>query len=149
LDERSSPETSSHEQALGQWKPGEGCQRPRDVDLRHPQLYLAGIELLAEPCHLLEQRSWLETSAQRLLPSLHFPQDLGSPNRIHVGEGSAEKGRKAEAEDRPDVAVARAADDVFFQAANRFVDELKRAAFRHFLAIEALALPSMRQQGVY
>src|SRR5215471_16930465 len=93
LDERCSPEARSHEQPLTEWETGEGCQGRRDVNVGHPELGLAGIELLAEPRHLLEHRGWLEAFPESFLPTLHLAEHFRSPKRIHVAEPPAEKGR--------------------------------------------------------
>ncbi len=47
---------------------------------------------------------------------------------VHIAERAAEERREADAEHRADVAVARAADHAFVQAARRFVQHHHHAA---------------------
>src|SRR5207248_1298714 len=83
-----------------------------------------------------QQRRRLEPRSQLFLVVLGALEQLAGAESIGPAKRPAQKRREAEAEDRPDVAVARASQHAVAEAANRLVHHLQRAALGHLVAIE-------------
>ena len=85
------------------------------------------------------KRSPKRPSRRRIRSSTRF-----APLGVGPAERTAAEGREAQAEDRADVAVARAAQDPFTQREDGLVDHLQHAALDDLLAVDLLALPPAR-----
>src|SRR5258705_8465117 len=79
------------------------------------------IETLVCPRLFHEQASWSESPREPVVQRLQLIHDPRGPHTVHVSEGAATEGRKADTEHRPDVAVARRPEHAFLQAEHRLV----------------------------
>src|SRR5690348_8216350 len=84
------------------------------------------VEAFAPSSHVDEDRRGGPSLAEAHLVAAHAAKDLRGAERIDVAERPAAERRKAEPEDRADVAVARAPQNAFLEAEERFVHELQR-----------------------
>src|SRR5687768_5435527 len=73
-----------------------------------------------------QQRRRLEAFAVLALVVLGSLEQVGQPHALGVAERPPQEGRESKTEDRPDVAVARAAQDTLAQATEGLVHHLKR-----------------------
>src|SRR5207237_5496084 len=87
------------------------------------RLAASGIELGATAGMLLKDLAGSEASAIALGKALEIADDAFRAQIVRIPQWTAAKRRKAESEDRADVAVARIPHDAFAQRAGRFVDQ--------------------------
>src|ERR1039457_2925954 len=107
------------------------------------------IETLPFPRHLDQQRARVEPPGVLGVQLLQPAHDLPRADRVDETERPAAERRKADAEHRADVAVARRADDVLLEAARPLVDHRERAAALDLLTRQFRAARAGRKQGVH
>src|SRR5687768_2038698 len=133
---------------------GEALERPRAIP--RPIATRRGLadrfplrmEPLLLPHHVEEDPRRLEARREAVVQLLEVADDVLEPDPVHVAEGAAAERGEADAEDGPDVPVARRADDPVLERPRRLVHHREHRPADDLLVADLRPLAPRRKEVV-